>query len=166
MDEARTEPPPMSPQAALLRRVLFVGAWSVLVVVVLSKIGAYSSLARRDATIARVQQIEKALARYSIDNCGAVPSTVQGLQALRLKPRIRPIPPNWHGPYLSSDEMLNDDWGRPFQYVAPGGLEPDIKGVEPIARAFDLWSLGADGREGGTGTDASIRSWEAPTGAP
>ncbi|QNN25345.1 type II secretion system major pseudopilin GspG [Planctomycetales bacterium ZRK34] len=63
---------------------------------------------------------------------GVYPTTEQGLDVLPLKTR-------------------NDPWGRPYIYTIPGREEP-----------FDVMSLGADGREGGTeGTaDADIGSWQ------
>lgn len=40
-----------------------------------------------------------------------------------------------------------DAWGNEFRFVAPG----------PNGMEFDIISLGADGREGGSGNDADIR---------
>jgi general secretion pathway protein G len=42
-----------------------------------------------------------------------------------------------------------DPWGNGYQYLAPG-----TKG------AFDLYSLGADGKEGGSENDADIGNWD------
>ena len=41
-----------------------------------------------------------------------------------------------------------DPWGRPYNYQAPG----------PNGKAFDVWSLGADGAPGGTDDNADIRA--------
>ena len=41
-----------------------------------------------------------------------------------------------------------DPWGRPYQYNQPGR-----------EAAYEVVSLGADGREGGEGVDADIVSW-------
>jgi general secretion pathway protein G len=40
-----------------------------------------------------------------------------------------------------------DPWGRPYQYLMPGRED-----------AYEVFSLGADGKEGGTGADADINS--------
>ena len=67
-----------------------------------------------------------------------------------------------HGYYPSNQEGLkavspefikvlqNDPWGHPYQYVQPG------KGG-----AYDIICYGADGREGGTGSDADLTNWDA-----
>jgi general secretion pathway protein G len=44
-----------------------------------------------------------------------------------------------------------DPWGNDYQYRAPGQNGP-----------FDIWSLGADGQEGGDGESQDITSWESP----
>ncbi|EGG99336.1 General secretion pathway protein G [gamma proteobacterium IMCC2047] len=46
--------------------------------------------------------------------------------------------------------MPKDGWGNEYQYLSPGAHG-----------RFDLYSLGADGREGGEGIDADITSWES-----
>lgn len=52
----------------------------------------------------------------------------------------------WLGPYAKGAE-LNDPWGHPLLYKAPG----------EDGRAFDLVSLGKDGKPGGTSVDGDIR---------
>jgi general secretion pathway protein G len=42
-----------------------------------------------------------------------------------------------------------DPWGNPYQYVFPG-----TRGQE-----YDLYSLGADGQDGGEGANADIGNW-------
>jgi len=72
-------------------------------------------------------------------DCGAFPTTEQGLRALREKPAS--LEANWNGPYLETDPA--DAWGNPFQYRCP---------AEDGQHDFDLWSSGADGKTG-TGDD-------------
>jgi general secretion pathway protein G len=50
----------------------------------------------------------------------------------------------WLGPYAKASE-LNDPWGNAVEFRAPGE-----------GRAFDLVSLGKDGRSGGSSHDADI----------
>lgn len=52
----------------------------------------------------------------------------------------------WLGPYAKSSE-LKDPWGHEVIYRAPG----------EDGRAFDLMSLGRDGKAGGTSVDADLR---------
>jgi general secretion pathway protein G len=85
---------------------------------------------------------------YEADN-GSFPTTEQGLAALREEPATDPAPDNWNGPYLK-DPLGNDPWGRPYIYESPGETNPD---------SYDLISYGKDGKEGGSGADADIESW-------
>ena len=98
-------------------------------------------------TSARTQMalLETALDSYRLDN-GSYPTTEQGLQALREKPTREPVPANWRGPYLRKALPL-DPWNRAYLYRAPG-----VRNVT----GYDLWTLGRDGAEGGTGEDADL----------
>lgn len=100
-----------------------------------------------------------ALSQYRLDN-GTLPTTEQGLSALRLQPSTPDadgnLPANWRGPYLSRVVPL-DPWGRSYVYHAPGVANAD---------AYDLYTLGRDGRAGGEGEDADLTSWGGPVGTP
>jgi general secretion pathway protein G len=50
----------------------------------------------------------------------------------------------WNGPYIKEAD-LKDSWGNDYRYTVPGQ-----------GKAFDLVSLGADGREGGEGENKDI----------
>ena len=109
-------------------------------------------------TVQRVQAIGDALEKYAVDNAGVFPNTHQGLRALLEKPTLPPVPGNWRGPYLKEARVLQDAWGTDLHYVAPGGGEPP--------RPYDLWSLGADHQEGGSGAAADVKSWDRTTFLP
>lgn len=83
---------------------------------------------------------------------GDYPTTEQGLRALLVPMPDKGAPE----PLLRSVEALNDPWGHPFQYRCPGVKRP---------YAFDLWSMGPDGKDG---TDDDIGNWDAtpPAAAP
>jgi general secretion pathway protein G len=89
---------------------------------------------------AQIESIEKALDQYRLDTRN-YPSAEQGLDALVNKPSNAN---GWAGPYLKK-AVPNDPWGRAYVYRTPGA-----KGE------FDLYSLGKDGKPGGTGEDADI----------
>jgi general secretion pathway protein G len=55
---------------------------------------------------------------------------------------------NWNGPYLKKADGIIDPWGRPYLYRFPGEHGE-----------FDLYTLGADGQEGGEGEDEDVTSW-------
>ena len=99
--------------------------------------------ARVTVATADMQSISSALKMYRLDN-KTYPTTSQGLAALVEKPTSAPLPLNWHSEgYLG--QMPVDPWGKPYIYRSPG-----------TKRAFDLLTLGADGKAGGDGIDSDI----------
>jgi general secretion pathway protein G len=92
-------------------------------------------------TIARgqVAALNTALEVFEIDT-GRFPTDKEGLAALMSKPAANLA--GWHGPYIDARgaKELNDPWGNPYRYRAPGKHSP---------RGYDLWSNGPDGKEGG-----------------
>lgn len=54
----------------------------------------------------------------------------------------------WVPPSLKA-KHLKDPWGQPFEYRYPGDHG-----------AYDLYSTGADGQDGGEGENADITNWE------
>ena len=90
-----------------------------------------------------IKAIGAALDMYKLDNF-SYPSTQQGLNALVEKPSGNPQPRNWNRDgYLK--RVPKDPWGNDYQYLSPG-----------TQGQFDLYSLGADKREGGDGDNADI----------
>jgi general secretion pathway protein G len=107
--------------------------------------------ARRNAVRSQLQIFALALDAYRLDN-DAFPTTDQGLEALRTFPTAGEAPKNWKGPYVRQLVPL-DPWGRPYLYTSPGTANPN---------AYDLYSLGKDGKPGGDGEDADLTSWNGP----
>ena len=94
-----------------------------------------------------IKAIAAALDMYRLDN-HVYPSTQQGLEALVKKPSGMSAAKNWNKDgYLK--RLPVDPWGNPYQYLAPGSQGP-----------FDLYSLGADGKEGGSENAADIGNWD------
>jgi len=102
----------------------------------------FSQVGKSEVQVARAQieSLEKALDQYRLDT-RHYPNAEQGLDALVNKPSTEA---NWSGPYLKK-AVPADPWGRAYVYRVPG-----TKGD------FDLFSLGRDGKPGGTGEDADI----------
>jgi len=97
-----------------------------------------------------MRTIESALRFYRLDN-GFYPTTEQGLEALISRPESNPSPRNWRsGGYLESSSVPRDPWGNQYVYRSPGDE----------GREYEIISLGADGKEGGSGFNREIRSWE------
>ena len=93
---------------------------------------------------AQIEMIGTALDAFRLD-VGRYPTTQEGLQVLWKDPgNIK----KWDGPYLPKP-VKADPWGNPYIYKCPGEHGP-----------YDLYSLGADGKPGGTGENKDIVSWE------
>ena len=106
--------------------------------------------ARVTAAATDIATLEQALEMYRLDN-HVYPTTDQGLEALVVKPGGTPEPKNWNPEGYLKKALPKDPWGNQYQYVVPGDQ----------GRAYDIYSLGADGREGGTGYDTDIGNWPA-----
>jgi general secretion pathway protein G len=101
--------------------------------------------AKAKSAQAQIQLLATALDLLYLD-VGRYPTTEEGLKALR--DRVDNMPA-WSGPYM--DKMIpNDPWGRPYTYKSPGDHGP-----------YDLYSLGADGTEGGDGENQDITNWRS-----
>ncbi|MBZ0143301.1 MAG: type II secretion system major pseudopilin GspG [Burkholderiales bacterium] len=99
------------------------------------------------AVQAQIEMIGSALDTYRLDT-GHYPTTDEGLKILWEKPDDEAKAAKWKGPYLKK-KVDKDSWGNEYQYKSPG-----------THGDYDLSSFGADGKEGGTGEDADINSWE------
>jgi general secretion pathway protein G len=94
-----------------------------------------------------IKAIGAALDMYKLDNY-SYPSTQQGLDALVEKPGGNPQPKNWNRDgYLK--RVPKDPWGNEYQYLSPG-----------TEGAYDLYSYGADGKQGGSELNADIGNWD------
>ena len=95
---------------------------------------------------ADISVLEQAIETYRLDNL-AFPDDLQALVAappgLARPERYR------EGGYVR--RLPEDPWGQPYQY-----RRPSTHGGQ-----FDVFSLGADGREGGEGNDADLGNWES-----
>ncbi|MET0081367.1 MAG: type II secretion system major pseudopilin GspG [Sedimenticola sp.] len=126
----------------------------MVVVVILSILAAIvvpNIMSRPDeARVSRVQQdiraLEAALNLFRLDNFD-YPSTEQGLESLVERPADLVSGARWkEGGYI--ERVPKDPWGNTYLYLQPGSHGD-----------FDLYSLGADGVAGGSGTNADIGSW-------
>lgn len=91
-----------------------------------------------------ISAVSSALKLYKLDNF-SYPTTDQGLEALVIQPTDEPVPKNWKS---LLDTVPVDPWGNPYLYLSPGEHG-----------AFDLFTYGADGVDGGEGVNATIGQW-------
>ena len=108
--------------------------------------------ARTDAQLktarTNVSGLTNALEQYSLDMYD-YPTTEQGLDALVEEPAGAAGAGSYRrGGYINKVPL--DPWGRPFVYRKP---------AERSDRAYDLYSLGADGEPGGEDENADIGNW-------
>ena len=91
----------------------------------------FSQVGKSEIQVARAQidSLEKALDQYRLDN-RRYPTSEEGLQAIQ--------------PYLKKT-LPSDPWGRPYVYRVPGERGE-----------YDVFSLGRDGKPGGSGEDADV----------
>jgi general secretion pathway protein G len=101
--------------------------------------------AKAKAAKIEIEQIGQTLDLFRLE-VGRYPTTQEGLQALISPPAGVP---NWNGPYWKKGTLPKDPWTHEYKYASPGQHG-----------AYDLYSLGADGKEGGEGNDKDITSWE------
>jgi general secretion pathway protein G len=125
----------------------------LVVLVILSLIAAIAApqvtkhlrKAKTDTARLQIDALSAAVDTFLLDT-GRLPGAEEGLAALMTSPEGTA---GWNGPYLKKRQSLIDPWGSPYRYDIPGRQ----------ARDYDLYSWGADRREGGTGDAADIGNW-------
>ncbi|PTS72593.1 type II secretion system protein GspG [Sphingomonas sp. HMWF008] len=123
--------------------IVILGLLAAIVTFNVLPLGDRGKITKAKADIAT---IESALDLYKLQNDG-YPSTTDGLQALISPPADADASKYQRGGYIK--KLPNDPWGRPYLYAAPGQHGE-----------VDVWTLGADKKEGGEGPNADIGSWQ------
>ena len=121
----------------------------VILVLLASVVGprvlGYLGTSRSKTAKVQIEALAASLELYKLDN-GQYPSSADGLQALVERPSGKA---SWSGPYLKKRQVPLDPWGVAYNYRFPG------KHGE-----FDIFSYGADKKEGGSGEDADVVGWQ------
>ena len=128
----------------LMAVLVILGILATIVVVNVSPVFQRANLEKVRADMA---QTTKALELYKFNEL-TYPNTSQGLDAL-ISPHSELKNPFLFpdGGYISSIPL--DPWGREYHYIYP----------PQKSRNFDLFTLGADGLEGGTGENTDFGNW-------
>ena len=92
----------------------------------------------------QIEELSSALEMYKIDT-NTYPTTEQTLQALVQQPAGVE---GWNGPYLRKNFVPQDPWNKAYHYRFPG------RNAE-----YEIFSLGADGAEGGQKENQDVFSW-------
>lgn len=95
-------------------------------------------------TETQIRMLRTALDTLRLD-IGRYPTTQEGLALLDDAPSDPELRARWRGPYLE-DQLPNDPWGHPFQYVYTGQGNPP----------FDLYSWGPNGKPASEGAEQQI----------
>ncbi len=91
----------------------------------------------------QIKMLKGALFTMKLD-IGRLPTSAEGLTLLESAPNDQNVKQYWQGPYLEDGVPL-DPWKKPYVYKKTTGEQP-----------FELYALGADGKEGGSGFDADV----------
>jgi general secretion pathway protein G len=129
----------------LLEMLVVLAIMGLLAAIVGPQVIKYLGSSRSQTAKVQVKNVAAALELYRLDE-GRYPTQEEGLKALVHAPAGDPA---WNGPYLPQDSALNDPWARPYRFAAPG------KHGE-----VDVFTLGSDNAEGGTGEARDVGNWQ------
>lgn len=105
-------------------------------VIIVPNVTKYLKRAKIEACKLQIKNFQTPMIEYQSTR-GNYPSTEEGLEALVKEGLLKKVP--------------LDPWGNPYQYRYPG---------ENDQEEYEIWSYGPDGKEGGEGANADIKSWE------
>ena len=129
----------------LLELLVVLGIIALLAGIVGPQVMKHMGDSKTKAAKVQIEDLAATLDMYKLD-VGRYPSSEEGLNALIEAPDTAK---RWNGPYLQKSKIPLDPWQQEYHYVAPGEHGK-----------FDIFSLGADGKEGGEGEDQDVVSWE------
>lgn len=124
--------------------LVVLGILGLLAVLVVPRVVGFYSKAKVDTARIQIEKFGGILDLYRLE-VGSYPAQDDGLKALIEKPADAEA---WNGPYIKNDDSLVDPWGEPYVYRFPGEHGE-----------YDIYSLGADKKEGGDGENQDIQSW-------
>lgn len=146
MTARRSRRPAAETGFTLVEMMVVVVIIGLLATVVMLNVLPSQDRAMREKARADVATLEQAVETYRLDNF-TFPSAEHGLNALvAAPPGLQNAERYRDGGYIR--RLPRDPWGNPYRYAYPGRHG-----------AFDIYSLGADGREGGENNDADIGNW-------
>ena len=142
MPKQRKLPPTNGFSLVELMVVIFI--IGLLATVVLINVLPSQDKAMRVKAQGDIATLGQAMEMYRLDNM-TYPGATEGLVALKSPPASLAMPQNYRaGGYIK--DLPSDPWGRPYQFQVPG------RNGAP----FEIFSLGADGKPGGSDNDADI----------
>jgi general secretion pathway protein G len=128
----------------LLELLVVLAILGLLAAIVAPQVLKYLGTSRTQTAKVQIQNISASLDHFELD-VGRYPTAEEGLQALVERPVNLA---SWNGPYLKSHSGIVDPWGQPYLYKNPGA-HGDV----------DVYSLGSDKAEGGSGEAQDVGNW-------
>jgi general secretion pathway protein G len=125
----------------LIEMLVVISIIAMIMAIVGPRVLNYLAESKVKAARIQIESLASALDLFYLD-IGRYPSSSEGLTALVQRPGDGNT---WNGPYLRGNAVPKDPWGQPYIYRIPGEHG-----------AFEILSLGSDGREGGVGTASDI----------
>ena len=129
----------------LLELLVVLGIIAMLAGIVGPQVMKHMGESKTKAAKVQIEDLAATLDMYKLD-LGSYPTSEEGLNALIESPEGAK---RWNGPYLSKSKIPLDPWQNEYRYVSPGEHGK-----------FDLFTFGADNKEGGEGEDQDIVSWQ------
>jgi general secretion pathway protein G len=129
----------------LLELLVVLGIIAMLAGVVGPQVMKHLGESKTKAAKVQLEDLAATLDMYKLD-LGVYPTTNEGLVALIEAPANAK---RWNGPYLRKQKIPLDPWLQEYHYVSPGQHGK-----------YDLFTYGADAKEGGEGEDQDIVSWK------
>lgn len=137
--QARFRSPARQAGMSLIEIIIVIVLIGAVLTFVGSRVLGGADRAKANLAKSQVMTLAQKVDAFQMDT-GRLPTTLDELVA------APGDAPGWLGPYAKAAE-LNDPWGHPVEYRAPGEGGP-----------FDVVILGRDGKVGGTSVDGDIRN--------
>lgn len=128
---------------SLIELMIVIIILGLLASMVMPNIMGKGEEAKRKLVCIQMKNIVETVKMFKLDN-GVYPTTEEGLDALAQNPDAERYPNYSKSGYFEEGKVPKDSWSGPFIYISE-------------EEGFDLISLGADRKEGGSGDAADIR---------
>jgi general secretion pathway protein G len=128
----------------LLEMLVVLAIMGLLAAIIAPQVLKYLGSSRTQTAKVQITNVVSALELFRVD-VGRYPTQQEGLNAVITAPSTAV---GWNGPYLQKPSALMDPWQQPYLYKNPG------KHGE-----IDVYTLGSDKAEGGTGEAADVGNW-------
>jgi general secretion pathway protein G len=128
---------------SLIELMIVIIILGLLASLVMPNLIGQSEQAKRKLTCVQMHSLSDALKSFKLAN-GTYPTTTEGLNALISNPNPTMYTSYPFGGFIDGKKVPNDPWKSPYIYVK-------------TSDAFDIISLGADKKEGGSDNGVDIK---------